>query len=48
MHPAIPLLLELQKIDSEIAALRTNLGAAPKRIRENDTKLNGGKNQRSL
>jgi predicted nucleic acid-binding Zn-ribbon protein len=43
MHPAIPLLLELQKIDSEIAALRANLEAAPKRIRENDTKLNGAR-----
>jgi uncharacterized protein len=43
MHPAIPLLLELQKIDSEIAALRANLEAAPKRIRENDAKLNGAR-----
>ena len=43
MHPAIPRLLELQKIDSEIAALRANLDAAPKRIRENDTKLNGAR-----
>jgi uncharacterized protein len=43
MHPAIPLLLELQKTDSEIAALRANLEAAPKRIRENDAKLNGAR-----
>ena len=43
MHPAIPLLLELQKNDSEIAALRANLDAAPKRIRENDAKLNGAR-----
>ena len=43
MHPAIPLLLELQKTDSEIAALRANLEAAPKRIRENDAKLNAAR-----
>ena len=43
MHPAIPLLLELQKTDNEIAALRANLEAAPKRIRENDAKLNGAR-----
>ena len=43
MHPAIPLLLELQKTDNEIAALRANLEAAPKRIRENDSKLNGAR-----
>jgi uncharacterized protein len=41
VHPAIPLLLELQKTDNEIAALRANLEAAPKRIRENEAKLNG-------
>jgi predicted nucleic acid-binding Zn-ribbon protein len=43
VHPAIPLLLELQKTDNEIAALRANLEAAPKRIRENDAKLNGAR-----
>jgi predicted nucleic acid-binding Zn-ribbon protein len=43
MHPAIPLLLELQKVDNEIAALRANLEAAPKRIRENDVKLSGAR-----
>ncbi len=43
MHPAIPLLLELQKTDNEIAALRANLETAPKRIRENDAKLNGAR-----
>jgi predicted nucleic acid-binding Zn-ribbon protein len=41
VHPAIPLLLELQGTDNEIAALRANLEAAPKRIRENEAKLNG-------
>lgn len=43
MHPAIPLLLELQKTDSEIAALRASLEAAPKRIRENESRLNGAR-----
>jgi len=43
MHPVIPLLLELQKTDNEIAALRANLEAAPKRIRENDAKLTGAR-----
>src|ERR1700751_3655439 len=43
MHPAIPLLLELQKTDNEIAVLRANLEAAPKRIRENDARLNGAR-----
>jgi len=41
MHPAIPLLLELQKTDNEIAALRASIEAAPKRIRENEAKLTG-------
>jgi predicted nucleic acid-binding Zn-ribbon protein len=43
VHPAIPLLLELQKTDTEIAALRANLEAAPRRIRENDAKLSGAR-----
>lgn len=43
MHPAIPLLLELQKTDNEIAALRAKLEAAPKRIRENEAELNGAR-----
>jgi len=43
VHPAIPLLLELQKTDNEIAALRANLEAAPKRIRENEAKLIGAR-----
>jgi len=41
MHPSIPVLLELQKNDNEIASLRANLESAPKRIRENEAKLNG-------
>jgi predicted nucleic acid-binding Zn-ribbon protein len=39
VHPAIPLLLELQKTDNEIATLRASIEAAPKRIRENEAKL---------
>lgn len=39
MHPAISLLLQLQKVDQEIAAFRAELEAAPKRIRELDSKL---------
>lgn len=44
MHPAIPLLLQLQKTDQEIAAFRAELEAAPKRIRELDSKLTGSRN----
>lgn len=39
MHPAIPHLLELQRADQRIAALRSQLDEFPKRIREADTKL---------
>lgn len=41
MHPAISLLLQLQKTDQEIAAFRGELEAAPKRIRELEGKLTG-------
>jgi len=41
VHPAIPLLLELQKTDLEIASLRSALEAAPKRIREAEGRLQG-------
>ena len=43
MHPAIPLLLQLQKTDQEIAAFRAELEAAPKRIRGLDSKLTGSR-----
>lgn len=43
MHPAIPLLIELQRLDNEIASLRANLESAPKRIRENDAQLTGAR-----
>lgn len=40
MHPALPRLLDLQQIDHRIAALRTELEAFPKRIRDADAQLN--------
>src|ERR1700687_993666 len=39
MHPAIPHLVELQRVDHQIAALRAELEAFPKRIREAEAKL---------
>src|SRR6266853_1545915 len=44
MHPAIPHLLELQTADQHISALRAELDAFPKRIREADLKLTGARN----
>lgn len=44
MHPAIPLLVQLQKADQGIAAFRAELEAAPKRIREMAGKLTGARN----
>jgi predicted nucleic acid-binding Zn-ribbon protein len=44
MHPAIPRLLELQTVDQQIAALRTELDSFPKRLREADLKLTGARN----
>ena len=43
MHPAIPLLLELQRTDSEIASCRAELEAAPKRIRDAEARLGGNR-----
>jgi predicted nucleic acid-binding Zn-ribbon protein len=43
MHPAIPHLVELQRIDQQIAALRAELESYPKRIREADAKLSGAR-----
>ena len=40
MHPAIPQLVELQRLDQLTAALRTDLEGLPKKIRQADTKLN--------
>ena len=39
MHPAIPHLVELQRVDHQIAALRAELEPFPKRIREAEAKL---------
>src|SRR5262245_39545134 len=43
MHPAIPHLVELQRVDHQIAALRGELESFPKRIREADAKLNSAR-----
>jgi len=43
MHPAIPHLIELQRVDQQIAALRAELESFPKRIRETDVKLTGAR-----
>jgi predicted nucleic acid-binding Zn-ribbon protein len=43
MHPAISHLIELQRVDHQIAALRAELDSLPKRIRDADTKLNGAR-----
>jgi len=43
MHPAIPHLVELQRIDQQIAVLRAELESFPKRIRETDVKLGGAR-----
>jgi predicted nucleic acid-binding Zn-ribbon protein len=41
MNPAIPQMLELQRLDQATAALRAELEGMPKRLREADAKLNG-------
>jgi len=43
VHPAIPHLIELQRVDHQIAALRAELETFPKRIREADAKLSGAR-----
>lgn len=43
MHPAIPHLLELQRLDQTIATLRAHLDALPKRMRDADAQLNGAR-----
>src|SRR5579862_9843326 len=43
MHPAIPAMIELQRVDHQIAALRAELESFPKRIVEADAKLNGAR-----
>lgn len=43
MHSAIPHLIELQRVDHLIAALRVELDTFPKRVRDADTKLSGAR-----
>lgn len=43
MHPAIPQLLELQRLDQVIASARAELDTLPKKLREADAKLNGAR-----
>src|ERR1700693_1363360 len=43
MHPAIPHLIELQRVDHNIGALRTEIDSYPKRIQEADSKLSGAR-----
>jgi predicted nucleic acid-binding Zn-ribbon protein len=43
MHPAIPHLIELQRVDHQIAVLRAELEGYPKRIREAEAKLGGAR-----
>jgi uncharacterized protein len=43
MHPAIPHLIELQRVDHQIAHLRAELESFPKRIRDADAKLSGAR-----
>src|SRR5271170_7837785 len=43
MHSVIPRLVELQRVDHQVAALRAELDSFPKRIQEADAKLAGAK-----
>src|SRR6202162_2152928 len=43
MHPAIPHLIELQRVDHTIGALRAEIDSYPKRIQEADSKLSGAR-----
>src|ERR1700676_2500287 len=43
MHSAIPHLIELQRVDHLIAAVRTEIETFPKRVREADAKLSGAR-----
>jgi uncharacterized protein len=43
MHPAIPHLIELQRVDHQIAVLRAELEGYPKRIRDAEVKLSGAR-----
>ncbi len=43
MHPAIPQLLELQRLDQIISSARADLDSLPKQLREADAKLHGAR-----
>jgi predicted nucleic acid-binding Zn-ribbon protein len=43
MHPAIPQLVELQRLDQSIASLRRDLEGMPRRVRDADAKLSGAR-----
>jgi hypothetical protein len=43
MHPAIPHLIELQRVDHNIGALRAEIDSYPKRIQEADSRLSGAR-----
>ena len=43
MHPAIPHLIELQRVDSNITALRTEIDSYPKRVQEADARLSAAR-----
>src|SRR5215468_5860179 len=43
MHPAIPHLIELQRVDHQIALLRAELESFPKRIRDSESRLAGAR-----
>jgi uncharacterized protein len=43
MHPAIPQLLEVQRLDQIIATLRADLESLPKRMRDAESKLSGAR-----
>jgi len=43
MHPAIPHLLEIQRLDQTIVSLRAHLEALPKRMRDADAQLTGAR-----
>ncbi len=43
MHSAIPHLIDLQRVDHSIAAVRAEIETFPKRVKDADTKLNGAR-----
>ncbi len=43
MHPAIPHLIELQRVDHNIGALRAEIDSYPKRVQQADARLSGAR-----